>query len=242
KPNVRAPPEVHRRGNWDALAEMLADNFSQDDRRRVVGAGLRHGRDAQMADIHAFADIGANKSTATAIATRGERLVLCRSCISGEDQQPGASRIEFLSVVEITADERIAAHVGFDPEDVDAAFEELDARYLAGEAAPYAHTWSVITRAYAAGNRNELPATTPDWASIDHRRGRAFEPGELATYMHATWDLIPDTNIYVESVHRLSNLGAVVTHAVHGTSRDGFDADWREVAVTMVDGDRLSRT
>ncbi|MGA8545923.1 MAG: BTAD domain-containing putative transcriptional regulator [Mycobacterium sp.] len=228
--------------NWDALTEMLADNFSQDDRRRVVGAGLRRGRDAQMADIHAFADIGANKSTATVIATRGERLVLCRSCISGEDQQPGASRIEFLSVVEITADERIAARNAFDLNDIDAAIAELDDRYLAGEAAPYAHTWSVITRAYAAGNRNELPVTTPDWASIDHRRGRAFEPGELATYMHATWDVIPDTNVYVESVHRLSNLGAVVTHAVNGTSRDGFDADWREIAVTMVDGDRLSRT
>ena len=45
----------------------------------------------------------------------------------------------------------------FDPDDIDAAFEELDARYLAGEAAAYAHTWSVITEAYAALNRRELP-------------------------------------------------------------------------------------
>ena len=58
----------------------------------------------------------------------------------------------------------------FDANDIDAAFEELDARYLADEAAPYAHTWSVITRAYAALNRHELPPTTPDWANIDRRR------------------------------------------------------------------------
>ena len=32
----------------------------------------------------------------------------------------------------------------FDLDDIDAAFEELDARYLAGEAAAHAHTWSVI--------------------------------------------------------------------------------------------------
>ena len=35
----------------------------------------------------------------------------------------------------------------------------------------HAHTWSVIARAYAALNRHEIPATTPDWVNIDHRRG-----------------------------------------------------------------------
>ena len=34
----------------------------------------------------------------------------------------------------------------FDPDDLDAAIAELDARYLAGEAAPHAHTWSVIVK------------------------------------------------------------------------------------------------
>ena len=51
-----------------------------------------------------------------------------------------------LSIVEIDADDRIAAHVAFDLDDIDAAFEELDARYLAGEAAAHAQTWSVIAR------------------------------------------------------------------------------------------------
>ena len=50
--------------------------------------------------------------------------------------------------------------VMFDPDDIDAAFEELDARYLAGEAAAHAHTWSLIAEAYAALNRHELPPTT----------------------------------------------------------------------------------
>ena len=75
-----------------------------------------------------------------------------------------------LSIVEIDADDRIAARVVFDLDDIDAAFEELDARYLAGEAAAHAHTWSVIAGTYAAFNRHELPATTPDWVNIDHRR------------------------------------------------------------------------
>ncbi len=32
--------------NWDEMADMLADDFATDDRRRVVGAGSQHGRDA----------------------------------------------------------------------------------------------------------------------------------------------------------------------------------------------------
>ena len=67
----------------------------------------------------------------------------------------------------------------FDPDDIDAAFEELDARYLAGEAAAHAHTWTVIAQVQAAFNRHELPPTTADWVNIDHRRGRAFAPGDV---------------------------------------------------------------
>ncbi len=78
------------------------------------------------------------------------------------------------------------ALVVFDPDDIDAAIAELDARYLAGEAAPHAHTWSVIAKAYAAFNRHELPATTADWVNIDHRRGIAFAPGDVTAYIGAT--------------------------------------------------------
>ena len=81
----------------------------------------------------------------------------------------------------------------FDPDDVDAAFAELDARYLAGEAAAHSHTWSVIAQAYAALNRHEFPATTPDWVNIDHRRGITFAPGDLMQYIRAAWDVTPQS-------------------------------------------------
>ena len=109
--------------------------------------------------------------------------------ISDRGQRPRRFRTEVLGVVEIDADERIVARVVFDLDDIDAAFDELDARYLAGEAAAHAHTWSVIARAYAAINRHELPATTPDWVNIDHRRGIAFAPGDATAYLRASQDL-----------------------------------------------------
>ena len=60
---------------------------------------------------------------------------------------PEAFNTELLSIVEIDADERIVAVVTFDLDDFDAAIAELDARYLAGEAAAHARTWSVIMQA-----------------------------------------------------------------------------------------------
>ena len=44
--------------DWDAMAEILADDISSDDRRRVVNAGIRHGRDAEIANMRAIADSG----------------------------------------------------------------------------------------------------------------------------------------------------------------------------------------
>ena len=49
-----------------------------------------------------------------------------------------------LGIAEIDTDGRIAACVMVDLDDIDAAFEELDARYLAGEAAAHSQTWTVI--------------------------------------------------------------------------------------------------
>jgi hypothetical protein len=227
--------------DWAAMSETLAEDMCNDDRRRLVGAGVLHGRDIDIAHMRAAADVGAKTITSTVIAIRGERLELSRSRLSGEDQGAEAFHTELLGIAEIDADERIVARVGFDPDDLDAAIAELDARYVVGEAAAYAHTWSVIVRGLAAFNRRELPGFTPDSVNIDHRRARGFAPGDLTAYIGATWDLAPDVSAYAEAVHRLSNLGAVWTHAVSGTSQDGFDAEWREICLATVEGDLINR-
>ena len=42
-------------------------------------------------------------------------------------------------------------------------------------------------------------------------------------------------------MHRLNDLGAVVTHVAHGTSQEGFDAEWREIDLLTVEGDLVNR-
>jgi hypothetical protein len=177
----------------------------------------------------------------TVIATRGERLVLRRLSFSSREQRPEAFLSDILDVAEINADGQYLANVSFDKDDLDAAFEELDARYMAGEAAPYGRTWSVVTQAYAALNRRELPPATPDWVNIDHRRGITFAPGDMTAYIRAGMDLAAVTHTYIASVHRLNILGAVVTQLLTGTSQNGFDAEWREIAIVTFEGDKISR-
>jgi hypothetical protein len=225
--------------DWDAMADILADGFSNDDRRRVVGAGVRHGRDAEIASTRVTADLWTTNVTPTVIATRGRKLVLTRLGFSGRDDGPEPFLTEVLSILEINDDEQMVALVTFDLDDFDAAFAELDARYLAGEAAAHGDTWSVITGSYAAFNRHEVPAA--DWVTVDHRQSTPFEPSNMTPSIRAIWDLTPDLSIHIEKVHRLNNFGAVITHEAHGTSREGFDAEWRAVDVLTVDGNVIIR-
>ncbi|MDT5110357.1 MAG: hypothetical protein QOE20_2247, partial [Mycobacterium sp.] len=227
--------------DWHAIAEALADDFSADDRRRVVNGGPRTGREAEIANLKATVEIGCTSITSAPIATRGERLVLARHSFSMLNW-PEPFDNEMIDVVEVNDDNKVVAAIAFDADDIDAAFEELDARYLAGEAAPHAHTWSVIAKAYAAFNRRELLATPPEWENVDHRRGAAFAPGDMIAYIQAAWDDSPDTKICIAAVHRLSNLGGVVTHVAHGISQEGFDAEWRDINILTVEGETLSRS
>ena len=186
------------------------------------------------------ADLGAN-ITVEVIATRGDRLVLTRTRAElGDKQQPFIA--ELLGVIETDLDGRIATVVMYDLEDIEAAFEELDARYLAGEAAAHARTWSAIAGSYAAINRHELPLTTPDCVNIDRRREIAMGVGDLIAYIGAGPDRDHDYKVYVEAVHRLTDPGAVVTYAAYETSQEGFDAEWRGIAILTVEGDMVSRT
>lgn len=226
--------------DWDAMAEMLADDACNDDRRRVVSAGIQRGRDAQIANLRAVIDVGVTNFSSVTLATRGNRLALQRTCVVGASP-PDPYGIEMLCVVEIDADNRIAVAVLFDPDDLDAAFEELDARYAVGEGAAHARTWSVITDGYAALNQHELPAATPDIVNLDHRPGVAFMPGDLFPYIQAAWDVSPDLKVRIETAHRLNNLGAVITQTADGSSHEGFYAEWRQIVVFTVDGDEVNR-
>ena len=55
----------------------------------------------------------------------------------------------------------------------------------------------------------------------------------MAANIRATWDVAPSISRSIEAVDRLDNFGAVTTHKAHGTSQEGFDAEWRLVALLI---------
>ena len=78
--------------------------------------------------------------------------------------------------------------------------------------------------------------------NIDHRRTAvAIAPGDLTAYIRSGRELGENVRPRIEVVHRLTNRGAVITYAAHGTSPAGFEAEWREISLSMVDGDLVNR-
>lgn len=228
--------------DWPAMAALLAEDMCNDDRRQVIGAGIRYGRDAEVANMQAIVDLGVMDATSEVVAVRGTRLALLRTRFSGRDRRPEAFRTDILDIVEINGDGWIARRVAFDADDLDAAFAELDARYISGEAAVNAHVWSVVAGAYAAVNRHELPPWTADTVDIDRRSTTALAPGELRAYLRAAWGQTPDVRVDIIAVHRLTSFGALVTHVATGTTEQGFEGEWREITLSIVEGDRISRS
>lgn len=227
--------------DWDAITEMLSHDISTVDRRRVVNAGIRQDRDAEINDFRSAADLDVTNATSDVIAIRGERLALIRSQMSRGDVDTEAFHVDLLWLLEIGSNQKIAGWATFDPDDIDGAIAELDHRYLNDEAAAHAHTWGLTTAAFAAINRHELPGLTPDWVNIDHRRGATFAAGDMTSYIHDVFDDAPDFHVHVAAVHHLVDFGAIVTMASHGTSTRGYQAEWREIGLLTFDGELLSR-
>jgi hypothetical protein len=55
------------------------------------------------------------------------------------------------------------------------------------------------------------------------------------------WDVTPDIRVEIEAVHRLSELGAVVTHVVKSTSPEGFNAEWRGILIYTFEAEMVNR-
>ena len=225
------------------MAEILTDDFSGDDRRRLVGA------ESAMVETHKWLTRGRSPScgstNVTAECHRDPREEPCPRAyylLASATKGSEPFLTEVLMIVEINVDER---KIGVDRHVRPRRFQRCRRRARRqiprGRGGAVLNRWSVVVQGYAALNRNELPLMTPDAVSVDHRRGRGFTPGDLRAYLHASWELMPQNYLYIDAVHRLSIASALVSHVVHGTTGDGFDAEWREIALYESAGDRNSR-
>src|SRR5439155_10209511 len=146
-------------------------------------------------------------------ATRGNRLAIFRNRWEGSGDPVGPSEVEWLEVLEVDASGGQVALVVFDPDDLDAAYTELDHRFAAGEAAPHARTWETserVWRAFVARDWGEMAACfATDLISEDHRRARfgTLSRDEFMGAVRALVDLAPDATMRCDHVLALDDRG-----------------------------------
>jgi hypothetical protein len=223
--------------DWAGVMAVLAHDLRYIDRRGMLQLDLD--REQFLGFIRPLFDMASSRLESQVLATRGDRLALSRFHFEGSDRDRGPTETESLIVVEVNDHGERGALVRFDADNLDAAYAELDARYAAGEAAPFAAAVE-MTRAFvrAFGNRDwEYLAAqnAPDLVVYDHRR-LGWETLDLRAYvamLRALADLAPDARLRLEhvtySARALFFVGAWI-----GTREGGAFED-RKVVVSATD-------
>ncbi|MCI0346656.1 MAG: hypothetical protein L0221_14630, partial [Chloroflexi bacterium] len=232
--------------DWERVAAGFAPGLRVMDRRKMVRIELD--RSGQLETLRFAFEMRSSRITAQLLATRGDRLALHRICFyisDGDDGDAGPSEIEFLHVSEVDDHGDLAAMVALDPDDLDAAYAQLDERYLAGEAAPYARNWQAHLRvgpAVDARDWEQLASVfAPDFVMADHRLlGLLPSSGtEYVASVRALVDLKPDTRFRVDHALALDDRRSLTVMGWVGGEQDGT-FEIRAVAVTehALDGTR----
>ncbi len=180
---------------------------------------------ARFAELTPPADRRPSNAATGALRRIADRLALVRGTTRVTNGE-SAPTWEVLSVVGADEAGRCNLAVLFDLDDEDAALAELDARYIEGEAAPYADVWRTIAAGVDAYNRRD-PAgralLADDYVVIDHHR-LGFPPGDRRAFLaeHAAMSrMVPDNRRTIVSVDVLNEHGTVVELARSGVTEDG---------------------
>jgi ketosteroid isomerase-like protein len=212
--------------DWDGVVRHWAPSPRIIDRRSLTGVDLEG--DDVLAALRIIYDQPGSRWQQDVLATRGERLALVHWRWLESKNEAVLAEVEYLAVVEVDAAGRQTLSSTFDLDDLDAACAELEARYDAGEAAPYARTRAPLerlNRAVATRNWEELAsAFTPDFAIEDHR-----PLGTLSGLSRDQWvasvrslaELRPDAALRLDHVLALDDRRALTVGTWVGNEADG---------------------
>ena len=224
----------------DEAERYFAERYVRIDRRSGVSAPDASGRRPFLEAWRGFYDVGFEAQGNEFLAVRGERLHLVRSAFRTDDGR----EIVFLQVAEFDESGRAIIGINFDEEDLAAAIEELDARYVASGEASAAEADALD--AIAAMNRRDWQALTaylsPDLVTIDHSP-LGFPPAGRDEFVREQLQglvaMVPDA--VVIPVKALASGDGVLTvfHTI-GTTADGNRYEWTPVQVAHRGADGLT--
>lgn len=223
--------------DWEAVTALHSPACDFDDRRSLMHMQVT------LSDAHRmFFEVPNGRWCITPIATRGERLALSRVVFEGDVADGGgALAIDYLNIDELDDDGRFGTVLMFDPGDLDAAYDELDRRYWAGEGAAHPGHCSFM-RAFGAAiaSRDWTPVIArcvPNFIQEDHRRfavlGTTVGAEAWARNFRTLTELAPD------AIYRIDHIRFVARGAcVFGTWRGTHDgARFENPVLAMVELD-----
>jgi hypothetical protein len=181
------------------------------------------------------------------VAIRGSRFSLTRDCCRDTDAPGQPITVEVLTVLEVDDDGLIRYMVSFDTDDINAAFAELTARWIASGEVAHPQVIETHHRFTEIFNRHDWDALAEMSAGtifVDHRQLAAEGTDTIADHMpsmRTMASLVPD--LWVEQAQILTHSAfGVVTHTVaKGASADGVAIELPLVVLLLIDGDRIAR-
>ena len=224
-------------GQFDAAAPLFVEDHVTVDRRRTVSSGTTIGRDAIVRAARTFRDLGFASLDSEPIAVRGERLHLSRF----RSRTGGGDELVRLGLTEINGAGLGIYTAWYDEDDLDAAIDELDERYIAGEGAAHADVLRAAKALDRAGRNQDFDAMqalmSPDFVVDDHRP-LAFGEGDRDYFMQAsrsTTDAgltpVSDINCIVHVVGR----ALLVDQKSHRLTEYGTPWEWNGPLVALFD-------
>jgi class 3 adenylate cyclase/ketosteroid isomerase-like protein/tetratricopeptide (TPR) repeat protein len=231
--------------DWDALGQLMTEDSVWDDRRPGLRSVVR-GREARLENTKAIVAIGVTRAEYTPIALRGDRLALARNVLRGDADS--IFEAEVLMVTEVDDQGRVTATVVLDVGDVDAAFDELDGRYLAGEGRPCADIVRLGFEGSRIYNDRDWDAYADffndDMVMVDRRpagAGTISGRGELVRYLQTLIDMAPGARMATTEVPAVAGDRVLMRLRVHGTTPEGAEIELAFYVLYLMRAGRFSR-
>jgi DNA-binding SARP family transcriptional activator/tetratricopeptide (TPR) repeat protein len=224
----RALLPLNNESSLQAFLDALAPGFEIHDNR--TGVHIHSSGEAAL-DIfrllHSLDDWTIERSL---VATRGDRLALVEERTRFVDGAVGESELLILDIIEVDANGLILTRTGFDANDLDGAYDALDARYF--ELGGPDLRWAPA--AFDARDWARYASFVEADAWIDDRRragdGRV-DRDWLVAYQRAMHDLAPDVKLRIDHADAASPDTMFVVSRWIGT-REGGPFEMFSVSLT----------
>jgi hypothetical protein len=218
--------ELFRTRDIEGMAALLAPGFRNLDRRRIVGSDLDRASflDSFRSEFREASQIDVSLEI---LATRGERLALLRFRTMTTQAGIGPSERDFLQILEVDQLGRSTAGVGLDPDDLEAAYEELDRRFIAGEASGVRSSaiFRTFEEAIAARDWDRLASClAPGFVVDDHRSLgtlRSLSRDEWVASVRSLVEMRPDTLLRTDHVIALDEQRVLSVGCWIGSQSEG---------------------